>query len=258
MTKNQTSKHIPGYLLVALAVYCAASLIHFAHNAQFVSDYPNLPIWLTRSKVYFAWLAITAVGVVGVACVKLGFRRLGFFLIAGYALLGFAGLDHYTVAPISAHTFAMNATIWFEVCAAAVLLGVTAVFYDFVEFEVATTRKIDHSDKEEAAMTKANAFCRTIVVVLFALLIAFAASSSMSEENGNAAGISKARATEIANKFYENEIRIEGGITTPILRGEDWVFPLKMGAAGTIARDPLLVNRFSGKASWAGLEPAHK
>jgi hypothetical protein len=38
-------------------------------------------------------------------------------------VLGLAGLDHYTLAPISAHTLAMNATIWLETATAIILLG---------------------------------------------------------------------------------------------------------------------------------------
>jgi hypothetical protein len=121
----QPSSRIPNFLLVLLAVYCAASLMHFAHNAEFVSDYPNLPAWLTRSKVYLAWFAVTAIGAAGVVLMALRLRMLGLVLIAGYAALGFAGLDHYWVAPISAHSLAMNATIGFEVVAAAILLVVT-------------------------------------------------------------------------------------------------------------------------------------
>jgi hypothetical protein len=117
----QSSSRIPKYLLVLLIIYCAASLIHFAHNAEFISEYPNLPNWLTRSKVYFAWLAVTAVGAAGIVLLKLRFRLPGLLLIAGYAALGFAGLDHYGMAPMSAHSLAMNATIWFEVTAAAAL-----------------------------------------------------------------------------------------------------------------------------------------
>ncbi len=100
-TSNQesnTSSRIPRYLLALLAVYCAASLIHFVHNAEFVSAYPNLPAGLTRSKVYLAWLAITAVGAAGIFVVRLGARLPGLLLIAAYAALGFAGLDHYWVA----------------------------------------------------------------------------------------------------------------------------------------------------------------
>jgi hypothetical protein len=112
-------------LLVALAIYCGASLIHFAHNAEFISEYPNLPIWLTRSNVYVAWLAVTLVGASGVFLFRLGVRLLGLVLIAGYAALGFAGLDHYTLASPSAHTLTMNATILFEVTAAAVVFALT-------------------------------------------------------------------------------------------------------------------------------------
>ena len=123
--QTRSSTRIPGYLLALLAIYCAASLLHFVHNAEFVSAYPNLPPWLTRSKVYLAWLAITAVGAAGILFLKAGIRLAGLLLIAGYAALGFAGLDHYWVAPLSAHTLAMNATIGFEVAAAAALFVVT-------------------------------------------------------------------------------------------------------------------------------------
>jgi len=115
------------HLLALMLVYCLASLVHFAHNAEFVTDYPNLPAWLTRSTVYGAWFAVTAVGVAGVVLLRLGFRLFGLFVVAGYAALGFAGLDHYWVAPVSAHTLAMNATIWFEVAAAAALLVATLI-----------------------------------------------------------------------------------------------------------------------------------
>jgi hypothetical protein len=119
------STRIPNYLLVLLVIYCVASFIHFAHNAEFVSDYPNLPVWLTRPKVYLAWLVVTAVGAVGVVLLKLRLRMLGLLSIAGYAALGFAGLDHYWVAPVSAHSLVMNATIWIEVAAAAILFVAT-------------------------------------------------------------------------------------------------------------------------------------
>jgi hypothetical protein len=127
MSCSGSSTHIPKLLWILLVTYCCASLLHFVHNAEFVGDYPNLPVWLTRSKVYLAWFAIATVGVVGVLLLKLGLRTLGFLFIAGYAALGFAGLDHYWVAPISAHTLAMNATIGFEVAAAAVLFALAIV-----------------------------------------------------------------------------------------------------------------------------------
>jgi hypothetical protein len=118
-------ERVPRYLFVLLAVYCGASLIHFVHNAELISEYPNLPVWLTRAKVYLAWFAITFVGIAGILLLKWGFRRLGLLLIAGYAALGFDGLGHYSLAPVSAHTLTMNATIWFEVVAAAGLLTAT-------------------------------------------------------------------------------------------------------------------------------------
>jgi hypothetical protein len=125
MKPSPAVARMPALLLVLLATYCAASLLHFAHNAEFVADYPNLPAWLTRSKVYLAWLAVTSVGVAGVILLRLRLRVIGLLVVAGYALLGFAGLDHYWVAPFAAHSLAMHATIGFEVASAATLLVAT-------------------------------------------------------------------------------------------------------------------------------------
>lgn len=118
------NKHMQsfGRLLTFSGSYCLASLIHFAHNAEFLAQYPNMPAWLTRSHVYGAWLLITGIGVIGLAVVRSRFFPVGLVLLAIYAALGFDGLLHYRLAPISAHTVAMNLTIGFEVAAAACLL----------------------------------------------------------------------------------------------------------------------------------------
>jgi hypothetical protein len=112
----------PLILLFAVTMYFIASLVHFVHNAEYLHAYPNMPEWLTRSGVYLAWWAVTAVGVVGFALYKFFAPRTGLVVLALYAALGYAGLDHYVVAPVSAHTIGMNATIAFEVVAATVLL----------------------------------------------------------------------------------------------------------------------------------------
>jgi hypothetical protein len=49
---------LPAHLWVLIAVYFVASLAHFAHNAEFIAFYPNMPSWLTREQVYLAWLAV--------------------------------------------------------------------------------------------------------------------------------------------------------------------------------------------------------
>ena len=106
----------------ALILYVAASLLHFAHNAENLADYPNLPDWLTRGGVYLAWGAQAAIGLLGYVGYRKGWRLLGLILIGIYAGFGFDGLLHYTRAPFDAHTTAMNFTILFEVLAAALLL----------------------------------------------------------------------------------------------------------------------------------------
>jgi hypothetical protein len=125
MHQAQSPPRIPIHLWTLLTIYCVASLIHFVHNAEFIFEYPNMPDWLSRAKVYLAWCGVTAVGVAGVLAFKWRLRLLGLLLFAGYAALGFDGLGHYSLAPVSAHTLTMNATIWFEVAAAAVLFGAT-------------------------------------------------------------------------------------------------------------------------------------
>jgi hypothetical protein len=110
-------------LLLLMIVYGAASLLHFVHNAVFIQSYPNLPKWITPLGVYASWCAIASVGVLGYWLFRRNSQPLGLVIIAVYALLGFGGLDHYLVAPMSAHSIAMNATILTEVTAALALLG---------------------------------------------------------------------------------------------------------------------------------------
>lgn len=112
----------PRFLWLFFAIYCFASLIHFAHNAEFINDYPNLPAWLTRSVVYLAWLGMTSVGVSGLLLLKLGWGVSGYLLFCVYASFGFAGLDHYDLAPMSEHSAIMNFTIGFEALTGAALL----------------------------------------------------------------------------------------------------------------------------------------
>jgi hypothetical protein len=112
----------PKPLLFLTAAYFLASLGHFTHNAEFLCEYPNLPEWLTRAKVYLSWGAITSVGVIGFLFLRGGYVLLGLALVAVYAALGFDGLGHYAVAPFAWHSFGANFTIVSEVVAAGALL----------------------------------------------------------------------------------------------------------------------------------------
>jgi hypothetical protein len=115
------------FLPVLLLTYMAASLLHFAHNAEFLGDYPNLPAWLTRSDVYFVWIGQAFIGLGGLALYLRGRQTPGLLFIGLFAAFGFDGLLHYSRAPFGEHTVAMNFTIWSEVVAAAALL-VAVVF----------------------------------------------------------------------------------------------------------------------------------
>lgn len=109
-------------LLILLLAYCAASFLHYAHNATFLAEYPNLPAWLSPLRVYLAWLGVTVVGLVGYLLVRGGYRIPGLVVVAVYGALGFDGLGHYGLAPLSAHTFTMNLTIWLEAATAVLVL----------------------------------------------------------------------------------------------------------------------------------------
>jgi hypothetical protein len=112
-------------LLALVLAYAGASLLHHAHNAAFLAEYPNMPAWLTPAGVWAAWLATTAVGVAGWLLVRGGYRLAGLGALALYGALGLYGLAHYGVAPVSAHTPGMHLTIWLEVATGTlVLIGV--------------------------------------------------------------------------------------------------------------------------------------
>ena len=114
-------------LLSLVLAYCAATLLHFVHNAVYLHDYPNLSASLSAARIYAAWCGVTAVGVVGYWLYRAGYRIAGLVVIAVYAVLGFGGLDHYALAPVSAHSLAMNLTIGLEAAAAAALLMAVCV-----------------------------------------------------------------------------------------------------------------------------------
>jgi hypothetical protein len=109
-------------LPVLLLLYTVASFLHFAHNAEYLEDYPNLPEWLTPWRVYSVWLGIAAIGAAGYA----SYRRapaLGLALLGVYAAIGLDSLLHYGRAPFAAHTAMMNFTIVLEVGTASLLLA---------------------------------------------------------------------------------------------------------------------------------------
>lgn len=130
----------PGVLLIILPMYCAASLFHFMHNAVFIEDYPNLPGWITVAGVYITWCGITSIGVAGYLLLHRHHRLTGLAVIAVYGAFGLDGLTHYTLAPISAHTFTMNLSIWLEaVTAALVLIAVSGMMAGHIRSHSAAT-----------------------------------------------------------------------------------------------------------------------
>ena len=106
-----------------LLLYCGANLLHFVHNAEYVTAYPNLPAWISRGSIYIAWCAIFAIGLWGYVLFRRSRSRSGLLLLTLYTALGLEGLLHYGRAPISGHSLGMNLTIWTEVVTAALALS---------------------------------------------------------------------------------------------------------------------------------------
>lgn len=104
-------------------LYAATTLLHFAHNAQYLTQYPHLPPSWTQAEVYGAWCCLMAVGLLGLGLYRSGRRRTGLSVLGLYALSGFGGLLHYTRAPMTYHSAMMNVTIWAEAVAGALLLA---------------------------------------------------------------------------------------------------------------------------------------
>jgi hypothetical protein len=130
-------------LLVILLVYCSASLFHFVHNAVYIADYPNLPAWISVAGIYLTWLGITSIGLVGYLLLRHGYRFIGLVTFAIYAAFGLDGLAHYSLAPMSAHTFTMNLSIWSEaVTAVVVLVAVTVLLIKHFKNRPALNNKI--------------------------------------------------------------------------------------------------------------------
>ena len=112
-----------GFLPWLFDLYAAATLLHFAHNAQFLAQYPNLPSSWSRAEIYVAWCCVMALGLFGYGLYALGQRALGRTILALYAILGFGGLLHYTRAPVHDHSAMMNVTIWAEAAMGTLLLA---------------------------------------------------------------------------------------------------------------------------------------
>ncbi len=109
-------------LLLLIVAYGAATLLHFAHNAVYLYEYPNMPASLTATRVCAAWAGVTTVGVLGYWFYERGSRLSGLVTIGTYAGLGLAGLYHYVAAPFAAHTAMMNLSILAESVTATALL----------------------------------------------------------------------------------------------------------------------------------------
>jgi hypothetical protein len=112
-----------GVLPWLFVLYAAATLLHFAHNAEYLAKYPNLPTSWSRGEVYTAWCCVMALGLLGYGLFALGHRRIGRAILGSYAILGFGGLLHYTRAPMHDHSAMMNVTIWTEAAMGTLLLA---------------------------------------------------------------------------------------------------------------------------------------
>ena len=110
-----------------VALNLLASAFHYAHNVLFFDAYPNEPAWLSPGRIDLLWFVITPLAVAGYLLWRRGYGVGARFLLGGYGLIGLGVLAHYWLAPPSAHTLAMNASILIEALMAAWLLVCLAV-----------------------------------------------------------------------------------------------------------------------------------
>lgn len=122
-----TLTRLPGPLIALVALYFAASLAHFSHNAEAIAFYPGMPHWVTRETVYRVWCGITAIGVLAFVLLRWRQRALGLLALALYGACGLDGLAHYTLALCSEHTLLANLTIWAEAATGLLVLLASAV-----------------------------------------------------------------------------------------------------------------------------------
>ncbi len=120
--RSRTSPGSPSLRLeVLLLTYLVASFLHFIQDAEYARAYP-LSGWDSMSSVYITWLAISAIGALGYLIYRSALRWVGQMVLCLYAVVGFDGLFHYTRAPFSAYSRAMNISIWVETAMASILL----------------------------------------------------------------------------------------------------------------------------------------
>jgi hypothetical protein len=108
-----------------MLAYAAASLVHHLHNAAYLTDYPNMPASVSPLGIYAAWSGTTLLGTMGYVFICRRKVLFGSALLCAYAGYGLDSLVHYSLAPFSAHTYAMNATIWLEVLTTTLVLATT-------------------------------------------------------------------------------------------------------------------------------------
>jgi hypothetical protein len=109
-------------LEVLLLTYWVASFLHFIQDAEYARVYP-LSGWDSIPVVYITWIAISAFGLLGYLIHRSPLQWVGQVVLCLYAVVGMDALFHYTRAPFSAYSRAMNITIWLEVVVAGILLA---------------------------------------------------------------------------------------------------------------------------------------
>lgn len=115
-------------LLFVITVYCSVCLYLFMRNMVFIDEYPNMPDWISTIGVTIAWIGITCIGLVCWLLILRDKRFIGLIAIVGYGALSFNGLGHYSLEPVSAHTYIVNLAIWIEVITVWVVLLIVTGF----------------------------------------------------------------------------------------------------------------------------------
>jgi hypothetical protein len=86
-----------------------------------------------------------------------------------------------------------------------------------------------------------------VVATSFFIAMTFSLVSNGANE------ISLDEATNLAYAFFNREVKTEGALGRPTSDVSNWLFPVKLGYAGTVQPIPIVVDRHTGFVSWPGL-----
>lgn len=116
-------------LLLAITIYCAVCLYLFMSNMVFIDEHPNTSDWISTIGVTIAWIGLTCIGLVSWLLILRDKRFIGVIAIILFSVFNFGSAGHYSLEPVSSHTYISNIAIWLQVVTAWIVLIIITGFF---------------------------------------------------------------------------------------------------------------------------------